>query len=121
MRLRNRLTYANVIATLALFIALSGSAVAGAQLVFTGANVKNRSLTGVDIKKGSLGIQTLSPAARRHLRGARGIAGPTGPWDPRGPLAPRGTQVQPARRGPRALRVPRGARAHRVSGSRRKW
>jgi hypothetical protein len=100
MRLLNRLTYANVVATLALFLALGGSAVAGAQVVFTGANVKNRSLTGVDIKKGSLGIQTLSPGARRQLRGLRGIAGPAGPAGPQGPAGPKGDTGATGPQGP---------------------
>ena len=55
MRFCSRLSYANVAATLALFLALTGTAVAGAKLLITGANVKNHSLTGVDIKNGSLG------------------------------------------------------------------
>ena len=59
MRLPFRLSYANVAATLALFFALSGTAVAGAKLLISGANVKNHSLTGVDIKNGSLGLRTL--------------------------------------------------------------
>lgn len=50
--LRDRLTYANVIATLALFIALGGSSYA---LTITGADVKNRTLGSKHIKRNSLG------------------------------------------------------------------
>ena len=78
MSLAARLSYANVAATLALFFALSGTAFAGAQLFVSGANVKNHSLTGVDIRKGSLGLKTLSPAARSKLKGATGPVGATG-------------------------------------------
>ena len=48
----SRLTYANVAATLALFVALGGSAYAG--LAVTGSNVVNGSLSGADVHDGSL-------------------------------------------------------------------
>ena len=51
-RLRGRLSYANVVATLALFIALGGSSYAA--LTITGKDVRNRSLTGKDVKRNSL-------------------------------------------------------------------
>jgi hypothetical protein len=51
-RLRGRLSYANVVATLALFIALGGSSYAA--LTVTGKNVRNGSLTGKDVKRNSL-------------------------------------------------------------------
>src|SRR5215212_5248730 len=49
---RSRLTYANVMATIAVFVALGGSSYAA--LTVTGKNVRNRSLTAKDIKKNSL-------------------------------------------------------------------
>jgi hypothetical protein len=51
-RLRGRLTYSNVVATLALFIALGGSSYAA--LTVTGKNVRNGSLTGKDLKRNSV-------------------------------------------------------------------
>ena len=51
-RLRSRLTYANVVSTLCLFMLLGGSAYAAIQI--TGKNVKNSSLTGTDVKNNSL-------------------------------------------------------------------
>jgi hypothetical protein len=50
--LRRRLSYANVAATLALFVALGGTSYAA--LTITGKNIKNSSLTGADIKNSSL-------------------------------------------------------------------
>jgi hypothetical protein len=47
-----RFGYTNVTATLALFVALSGSSYAAATL--TGANVKNGSVSGADIRNGSV-------------------------------------------------------------------
>jgi len=51
-RLRGGLSYANVVATLALFIALGGSSYAA--LTITGKNVRNGSLTGKDLKRNTL-------------------------------------------------------------------
>jgi len=51
--LRQRLSYANVTATLALFIALGGSSYAALRI--TGDDVKNRSLTYRDLKRDTLG------------------------------------------------------------------
>jgi hypothetical protein len=72
MRLRNKLTYANVVATLALFLVVSGGAVYGASHLgknsvgakqlkknaVTTAKIKNQAVTAAKVKKGSLtGIQ----------------------------------------------------------------
>jgi hypothetical protein len=51
-RVRGRLSYANVVATLALFVALGGTGYAASQL--TGRDIKNRSISRVDIKKNAL-------------------------------------------------------------------
>jgi hypothetical protein len=51
-KLRARLTYANVMATVAVFVALGGSSYAA--ITVTGKNVKNSSLTGTDVKNNSL-------------------------------------------------------------------
>ena len=51
-KLRPRLTYANVVSTICLFIVLGGSAVAAT--VITGKNVKDSSLTGRDVRNSSL-------------------------------------------------------------------
>ena len=53
-RLLRRPSAATVIALIALFVAIGGTAGAATKLIITGANVKNHSLTGADIKNGSL-------------------------------------------------------------------
>src|SRR3954471_12978797 len=71
-----RLSYANVTATLALFIALGGSGYAALKLPansVTSKQVKNGSLLSKDFKKGQLGTG-----------GARGRVGPQGPQGDRG-------------------------------------
>ena len=95
-KLRTSLTYANVMATMAFFLALSGGIVyaadkIGSSEIAKGAikskHVKDDSLTGVDIKEASLSL----PAA------ARGPVGPAGepgaPGDPGAPGAPGATNV----------------------------
>lgn len=85
-RLRSRLTYANAIATLALFLALGGGAAyAASQLgkstvgtkqlkrnAVTGAKVEDGSLSAADFKPGQL------PAGPRGLQGAPGTPGAPG-------------------------------------------
>jgi hypothetical protein len=51
-RLRDRLTYANVVATLALFLAVGGSAYAVSQI--GSKQVRNRSLRGIDVHRNTL-------------------------------------------------------------------
>jgi hypothetical protein len=51
-RFRDRLSYANVVATLALFVALGGTGYAASQI--TSKEVKNRSLKGGDLRKDTI-------------------------------------------------------------------
>ena len=67
--LRTRLTYANVVATLALFVALGGSAYAVTQI--TSKQVKNRSLRGVDIRKNALTGKEIRESKLGRVRSAR--------------------------------------------------
>ena len=111
MSRRIRPTYASVVATLALFFALSGTAIAGAHLLITGANVKDHSLTGADFANHSIGFAKLSASTKAKLRGARGPAGPagqagatgatgaTGAPGATGPAGPAGSMIRLAGRG----------------------
>ena len=82
-RMRGGLTYANVMATAAVFVVLGGSAYA-AQAAITGADVRNGSLTGQDIRNGSVASADIRDGSLR----ARDI---------RGGSLPRGPQGAPAR------------------------
>src|SRR3954466_8586478 len=80
-RLRDRLTYANVTATLALFIALGGSSYAAVKLPrnSVGATqIRAGAVRSSEIKNGALRTADLSLSARRALRGVAGPAGPQG-------------------------------------------
>jgi hypothetical protein len=76
-----------VIATLALFAALGGTAVAAGTLI-TGKQIKNGSITGVDVKNKSLTPRDF----RGSVRGPRGLTGPSGPAGPQGVQGPQGAQ-----------------------------
>jgi hypothetical protein len=93
--LRPHLTYANVMASIAVFIALGGTSVAAASLSKNSvgsSQIRNSSLTGKDVKNSSL---TTSDVKNRSLlakdfrtgqlpMGARGATGPQGPAGPQG-------------------------------------
>jgi hypothetical protein len=55
--MRERLSYANVMATIAVFMALGGSSYAAIKI--TGKNVKDNSLTGADIKNNTVGTRDI--------------------------------------------------------------
>jgi hypothetical protein len=99
-RLRTRLTYANVVSTLCLFIVLGGGAYAATTITgknvknssLTGTDVKNSSLTGVDVKNGSLlaadfgdGQLPAGPPGPKGDNGAPGAKGDKGDEGNRGP------------------------------------
>jgi hypothetical protein len=82
-----------VVALLALFAALSGTAVATTSALITGRQIKNSSITGVDIKN-----KSLTPADfRGSLRGPRGLRGLTGVQGAPGPQGVQGVAGSPGR------------------------
>lgn len=103
-RRRRRPQPATVISSIALFVALSGTATAATLLTganiknnsLTGADVKSSSLTGSDIKNKSLGASDLSASAIKSLKSA----GPAGPAGPAGAPGPQGA---PGAGGPTGL------------------
>lgn len=84
--LRDKLTYANVISTLCLFMLLGGIAYAAAlpkNSVGT-KQLKNNAVTGKKIKDRSIGTNDLTPTAVTTLKGTKGDAGPAGAQGPQG-------------------------------------
>jgi hypothetical protein len=69
--LRRHLTYANVAATLALFLALGGAAYAATQLPKNSVGTKQ-------LKKGAVTAAKINKKTRNALRGPQGPAGPQG-------------------------------------------
>jgi Collagen triple helix repeat (20 copies) len=106
--MKSKLSYANVIATLALFVALGGSSYAAVQLSrgavktkhlaagsVTSAKVKNRSLVVRDFKRGLLPAGPAGPQGPQGSAGPRGSRGVAGPRGLRGVAGPRGIQGEP--------------------------
>ena len=89
-KLRARLSYANVVATIALFVALGGSSYAAIKV--TGKNVKDSSLSGKDIKNSTL---TGSDVKNRSLLEVDFKAGqlPAGPQGAQGPAGAPATKL----------------------------
>jgi hypothetical protein len=117
-----RITSSHLIAMLALFVALGGTAGAAGVKLITGSGIKNGSLTGVDIKRGSITGKQLrngsitgldirdgtlrstdfSAADLAQLVGAKGNTGATGAQGPAGAkgdtgaIGPQGATGAPA-------------------------
>ncbi len=78
---RARLTYANVVASLALFVALGGTGYAALTLPrnSVGASqIKARAVGPSEVRNRSLRLSDISRSARSSLRGQEGPAGPPG-------------------------------------------
>jgi hypothetical protein len=84
---------------------LAGASTAGASRLITGRQVANGSLTGADIRDGSIRAQDLAGAPTVGLRGATGAPGA------RGGVGPAGPQGAPARMRVRYIAVKRTAPA----------
>jgi hypothetical protein len=97
--LARRLTYANVVATLALFVALGGGAYAATQL-------KKNSVGTKQLKNGAVTEAKLAAPAQVALRGpqgSRGEAGPKGEAGAAGERGAPGVEGPPGHEGPSGL------------------
>lgn len=97
---RPRLTYANVMSTIAVFVALGGTSVAAVTL--SKYSVKSRhiapnAVTSSKVRDGSLTARDFRPGA---LPVAGASAGPTGQAGPAGPSGPAGADGLPGPAGP---------------------
>lgn len=88
-RVRRKLSYANVIATLALFLVLAGGT------AFAASQIGKESIGTKALKKEAVTPAKLSSKAKATLTGAAGAKGATGPQGPAGPAgAPGATKIQ---------------------------
>jgi hypothetical protein len=90
-RLREKLSYSNVIASVALFVAIGGTSYAAITLprnsvgakqlkrnAVGSSEIRPRAVTRREIRDGTIATDDLSTATRDSLRGATGPAGPAG-------------------------------------------
>lgn len=86
--MRRNLSYANVVATLALALALAGgTAYAAQKFVSKPKQLARGVVTNGKVREGTLGADRLRPAAREELTGRQGPAGPEGAPGAPGPTA----------------------------------
>jgi hypothetical protein len=91
-RLRARLSYANITATIALFVALGGTSYAALTLprnsvgssqirknAVGSSEIRSRAVGSSEIRDRTIKLGDISTSARTSLRGAQGPAGPAGP------------------------------------------
>jgi hypothetical protein len=104
-RFRSRLTYANVIASLALFVALGGVSWAAVSLPADSVGKRQLKRNAVTSEKVANGSLKAADFAGRLPAGERGPAGPTGPTGPAGSAGDRG-ETGPA--GPKGEKGDRG-------------
>ncbi len=76
-----------VLAAVAVFAALAGTATAANGLI-NGKQIKKGTITGKQVKNKSLGVAELKPSAVKQLRGAKGAKGEVGPQGPAGITTP---------------------------------
>jgi hypothetical protein len=98
---RRHLTYANVVASLALFLALGGAAFAATQLP------RNSVGTG-QLKPEAVTAGKIAKKTRSQLKGERGATGPQGPQGKTGAKGARGATGAKGATGPKGETGPRG-------------
>jgi hypothetical protein len=100
--LRRHLTYANVVASLALFLALGGAAFAATQLP------RNSVGTG-QLKAEAVTAGKIAKKTRNQLKGDRGATGPQGPQGKTGAKGAAGAKGATGAKGDTGARGPAGA------------
>jgi hypothetical protein len=104
--LRRHLTYANVVASLALFLALGGAAFAATQLP------RNSVGTG-QLKREAVTAGKIAKKTRKQLQGDRG---PTGPQGPQGKTGKQGAKGAAGAKGAQGIKGDKGERGETGAG-----
>jgi hypothetical protein len=122
--LRSKLTYANVISTLCLFLVLGGGAAfAAGQLAPNSVGskqLKNAAVTGPKIKRASIEATKLTQLAISTLqgqKGPRGQRGATGATGARGPAGATGGKGERGATGPQGPQGPQGTAGNAGAGA----
>ena len=114
-RIRGAFTYANIVGTLALFIALGGVSYAAVKLPAKSVGtkqLKSEAVTSAKVRDGSLLAKDFDdkelPRGEDGADGAPGRAGSPGPAGPKGDNGAPGTQGEPGATGPAGAAGPTG-------------
>jgi len=83
-RVRKRLTYANVMSSIAVFFVVAGGT------AFAASQLGKESVGTSQLKKEAVSLAKIKKAAKNSLKGATGPAGPKGAEGPRGAEGPKG-------------------------------
>ena len=93
------MTYANVMASIAVFVALGGTGYAASQI--HGKNIKNRSISGAKLKDRTITQAKLEPGTVKALKGAPGPSGSAGLNGAPGPKGDQGAEGATGATGPK--------------------
>jgi hypothetical protein len=104
-RIRGKLTYSNVVATLALFLVVAGGSAFAAQQM-----LPKNSVGAKQIKKEAVTPAKLSKASKATLTGPVGPTGPKGASGAKGATGPRGLKGDTGAQGPKGDRGEPGLR-----------
>jgi hypothetical protein len=110
---RSKLTYANVISTLCLFLLLGGGAAVAANRLAPKSvgttQLKNAAVTGPKIKRASIEATKLTQLAISTLQGQKGAKGPKGAAGAKGATGAKGERGATGPQGPQGPTGPAGA------------
>jgi len=100
---RSRFTYSNVMATMAVFIALGGVSYAVGKGSIGSREIQNNAVRGVDVRDGDLTVEDFAagqvPTGARGATGPQGVIGQEGATGPGGSAGSRGATGQDGSQG----------------------
>jgi hypothetical protein len=102
---RKRLTYANVMSSIAVFLVVAGGT------AFAASQLGKESVGTKQLKKEAVNLAKINAAAKSSLKGATGLAGPKGDTGPQGPKGDRGEKGERGEPGPAVQVLPSGQTA----------
>src|SRR5258708_7690232 len=100
--LRRRLTYANVMSSIAVFLVLAGGT------AFAASQLGKESVGTKQLKKEAVSLAKINAAAKKSLKGATGQGGATGSQGPKGDKGDKGDKGERGEAGPAVQILPSG-------------
>lgn len=110
--IRRHLSFANILAAVAVFIALGGTAFAAHYVITSSSQIKDGVVTGADVKNGSLSGKDIKTGTltAAHITGVvKGEKGDPGPAGPKGDDGTKGAKGDDGAKGAKGDTGPKGA------------